>query len=407
METRIGYSSRTFTVYGVLLFWIMCSTMHLSFTWFFPEVFAYVLAIIVGIWGCMAFSERKVDNAMTKMNLILFVYLFYLICVSHGNFLVSIVKHIGIFFTAVSIILLPDWRKEKLLSIILSGTAAFLLVSIFFWIIHLCGFSLPHTGRIEFGDNFHEFYNYHFFLVSSKAKFVIFPRFMSFFLEPGQLATPCALLFFANGGKIKDWRCIVLLIAIGLSFSLAGFVMIFSGFFLKMIIQGKGVIVKLLLAIMVFGGGAYYIYNQANEDNPLYSLIFSRLEYDEENGIAGNNRTTEYFDYKFDKMMQTNDRYLGIASKIDSSNDWTANTSGYKKYIVYFGLIGFALVMITLLMMMLFNKNRYSLIFFIIVLIGFLPRTLLPTPFWLFIIILGFYLSRNYLSAEKSLIHNN
>ena len=48
-----------------------------------------------------------------------------------------------------------------------------------------------------------------------------------------------------------------------------------------------------------------------------FPLIISRLEYDEEKGIAGNNRTTMFFDNQYSKMFESGDQYLGIADKID------------------------------------------------------------------------------------------
>lgn len=310
----------------------------------------------------------------------------------------------ALFLFVCSIILLTIEEKKMLLKVVSNVLRLLLLISIFGWILFLVGFDLPHSDIIYHPNGFHQYYDYYFFRLGAKSDDVydmILPRFSGIFLEPGQLGTPCAFLFFLNGSRFNK-KNIVYIIAIFLSFSLAAFGLFFWCIISRMIITSKHLFLYFSLGLILFCGTAYYFTQFESEDNPLNMFLFSRLEYDDEKIIAGNNRTSSFFDRKFDKFMDSSDCYLGIRSNLKEGNDWTYNCSGYKKALVHYGIIGFIAFMLFVFLLFIFHRSRESFLFFILIITAHFIRNLLNTPLWLSIAIIGFYIMQIRNVTEKT-----
>ena len=299
------------------------------------------------------------------------------------------------FLFTVSVILLPIDEKKLLLSAISKCMTLIIIISVPAWLLFLAGFDLPHSDVICHPNGFHEYYDYRFFRLDARNDEVIdliIPRFQSMFLEPGQFATPCVFLFFLNGARF-NLKNLPLIIGIILSFSLVGLVLFVGGIMArKIIIKEKHLYIKLLLIAVVLGGIGFYFTQYVEQENSVNKYVFSRLEYDEDNGIAGNNRTTSYFEKKYQRFLQSSERYLGMGQELKEGSDWTYNCSGYKKYIVKHGLIGFGVFMLLIFLLFFFNRSKPSFFFLLIVVTAFFVRDLLPSPLWLSIAIVGFYI---------------
>jgi hypothetical protein len=152
-----------------------------------------------------------------------------------------------------------------------------------------------------------------------------------------------------------------------------------------------------LTLLLIVGFGQYFI---SNEDNAVNALIVSRLEYDEETTIAGYNRTNDYFEARYDELMRSNERYFGIHDQ--STSSWTSNTSGYKKFIVHYGTVGFSIIIGLMLILLLDNKKRASLMYGIMVIVAFLVRDMLTTPLWMTCAIIGMYIMGEDIDKVKS-----
>lgn len=301
------------------------------------------------------------------------------------------------FLSTCSVILLSIEEKKLLLKVISYVLVLVLLFSIPAWLLFVAGINLPHSDVIFHPDGAHEYYDYYFFRLNAKNEDIfdmILPRFSSMFLEPGQLATPCAFIFFLNGAKF-NWRNLPFLVAIILSFSLVAFGLLFWSLLSRIIVASKHKVLLIISGLVLFGGTAFYFTQFEDDDNPLNMFVFSRLEYDEDKGIAGNNRTSSFFDRKFNSIMQTSDKYLGIHNRLTQSSDWTYNCSGYKKFIVHRGIVGFMTFMLFILLLFLFNKSKESFLFLILLITAFFVRDLLQSPLWLYIAIIGFSMLGN------------
>ncbi len=383
----------------------MCSTMNLSFTWVLPISVVLVVGMFFSIIFMLISDDLQKTASNFKLCVVLGIFCLFMISIStHVG--IGLLKNCSLWICSTSIIFLSIERKRDLLSIFTKGTALIIAISLPAWILYLIGIPLPHDDTMLFENDFHILTNYHFFLLNGFPGDKLIPRFASMFLEPGQLATPCVFLIFANNCNFRKKEVVILLVAILFSFSLIGYGLLVGGFLLhSFLLSKKYRIFKSVFLIFFFSIVTIISIQSKNEDNPLYALIINRLEYDEEKGIVGNNRTTTFFDIKFDKLMASPDKYWGMASEIDTNNNWTSNTSGIKKFILMYGLIGLFLIFFFLILIFKKNKCAYSWVFLIILIVGFIPRSMLSSPYWLYIILVGFpvlkWRSLNMLGLQK------
>ena len=223
---------------------------------------------------------------------------------------------------------------STLLSKLLGGWIA---CSLPFFLLYILGFSLPNSDLV-FNDGFYYFSNYYLFLVDERGLFAIIPRFQSIFLEPTYLGSITALLLLTQRGKWKKWYNVSLLIALLISFSLAGYGYLVAILFLNPWALGKKVFKKALfslIAIGLFVGGAFFY---KGGENLVHDLILLRLEVDD-GDLVGNNRVTKDFDEEFREMLHSSDALLG--REFDSNEP---GNSGYKAFIYDNGLVGTAIL---------------------------------------------------------------
>jgi len=361
--------------------------------WFekLPELAIYFITIVVCLLKIVNGSV-KLEYRRLSLIMILLVFSLMMAFVWYYSGISSIIWVMAYFLAMTSVIMLPIGEKRYYLKIMTNCFLIILLISVPAWILYLMGFPLPHSNLIYHSNGFHVFYDYYFFRLSANALFASFPRFSSIFLEPGQLATPCAFLWFINGANFSR-RNIILLVGIILSFSLISYGLVIAGFVAARYYRSSRYrLVKVVLALSAVIAVSLYFSRNENSDNPIVTLIVSRLEYDEDKMIAGYNRTSGYFDIRYDMFMKSSDKYWGIYKELKENDNWTYNSSGYKKFIVHRGIIGFGVFLAFIFLLFWYNRCLPSLVFLILLLAGFFVRDMLQTPLWLSIAIIGFYI---------------
>lgn len=194
-------------------------------------------------------------------------------------------------------------------------------------------------------------------------------RFQGPFLEPGQLGTLLAFLLFILEYDFKEkWR-LILLVALIMTFSLAGYVLGVFGFIM---VKVKNVRRALLYGILLFSIIA--LGRTINDGkNAFNELILSRLELDEEKGIVGNNRNTQQVDVLFEETISDPSALL-FGTRYRSDLDQLAGT-GYKNYIIAGGIFP----LLFLLLFFLFSyqaavNKRFVATFFLLYTASFFQR---------------------------------
>ena len=226
---------------------------------------------------------------------------------------------------------------QKAVRAICISMGVLLSVSISAYVLHIVGFQLP-SRNVNYNELYY-FTSYTFFLVDDRALFLFFYRFHSIFLEPGHMGTAIVLLLATQIGKWLKWYNIVMFIALVISFSLAAYSLFVILIFLRLWIERKSILPKIISMIAVIAVAVVVATSYNQGDNPIYELIISRLEVNEEgDDIEGNNRTSMSFDAEYEDFIHSSDIFFGrTMDKTESGN------AGYKVFVYDYGIIGFVL----------------------------------------------------------------
>ena len=309
--------------------------------WFLWPISSYMSIIAcLFIIPAMLLSRGTTKPCFVRKDFILPLLAYFLLAyyqvVNNGS---NFNAYISTLFNAIVFFALfrYDTACLRKVSRMLSKVMAVLLIfSITFFFLYLTGFPLP-GSNLEFGDNFYSFTNYYFFLIDDRQLFAFFPRFQSVFLEPIYMGSAAALLLQTQRGSWRKWYCIVLLIALLISFSLAGYIYLVAILFLNLWVRRKKMFAKIILSLVVLSSlvaGAFF-YNKG--DNLVHDLILLRLEVDD-GELAGNNRVTTGFDADYEKFWDSADIFFGR----EKENEF--GDSGYKVFIYTNGLVGLVLL---------------------------------------------------------------
>ncbi len=213
-------------------------------------------------------------------------------------------------------------------------------VSLFFWILHLIGIPLLHTHLDTVADNTYEFDNYFFFIRNTHYLFAdsFFPRFNSIFLEPGYVACFIVLMLFLDKFDFRKPRTIIYMVALVLTFSLAGWLFFFVALIPYVNQRGRTKWAYIgFLAIIVI---AFVFFNNSSETNVVNSMIGNRLRI--ENGeMVGYNRANDELETLWKQgFLSSPDALWGLRNRYYSQHDFGASVDA-RAYIIRFGVIAF------------------------------------------------------------------
>lgn len=334
-----------------------------------------VIAIVPIILFISSYLMRSIRFG--KRALLLFILLCMLSIWTMTNVTVSYgLLTFFYYIPAVILFMLPLKLKETTLHFVTKWFSIIMLISLLLFFITQI-ISIPSFGVFKLTDNtfYPPYKNYLFFIQSTDAFDAIIYRFNGPFLEPGHLSVVSSLLLFANRYNFKENKWLyVPLVCVIFSLSLAGYVITLIGYLLLTLKNFK---VLIYSAITLFASYIFItqIWNGGN--NVVNELIIARLAYDEEKGIAGNNRTVEWTDSFFESMWKKGELWKGIGS-ID--NDSRIIGAGYKIYFLRLGII--SAILIFCFYWFLVPKNydkRFVYSFLIILILIFIQRAY---PWW-------------------------
>lgn len=264
--------------------------------------------------------------------------------------------------------------KDEIISYIEKAMIILLLPAIVIFLLRFI-VSLPYIPMVHIdshgNDPYGLIYNYIFLIHHSEAiaDLASFPRFCGPFLEPGQLATFLAFLLYVLKFDFSKKSRYILLIALLFSFSLAGYVLALIG-----VMMQKSNSIKRIIPLLFIFGIVYVIgINYNNGDNLLNKYILTRLEYDEEKGITGNDRSSAITDDIYENYVLRNPEYLLFGW--DKYRGDNIGGSGYKVYIVKNGIFSLIFIFIFYFMTCTGARNKKEMImFFILIILSFLQR---------------------------------
>jgi hypothetical protein len=133
-------------------------------------------------------------------------------------------------------------------------------------------------------------------------------------------------------------------------------------------------------------------------DSPVTLLIVSRLQFDEEKGVAGNNRLTSRFDenYYTKYFLGTSDMIWGMRPEVYGKRFYLAGNS-YKLYFLRYGFVGMVSLFLFYFSMACSTNSRLLFGLFILYCVSFLQRTyaLWEIELFLFVGATGCFANKN------------
>lgn len=267
-----------------------------------------------------------------------------------SNFLGYIYTSLCIVFF-LGVLLLQNEYRITLLDNLTKLLSLFLLPSLLCWLLYLMGLNFLPSSYVEFIQSNGEPYtytNYYLFMVDNRFVDSLVPRFSSVFLEPGHLGMATSLLLAVNGFNLKNKYNLIIFIVTLCTFSLAAYVILFLGKLFQLFVEKRKHRVAILLVFLFLVLGSWFfaaIYNKG--DNIVNNYIFSRFELTgDEDIIAGNNRFSADFEQYYDEIfMSSSNKWFGLGNEYGKMV-WDGGNSGYKVYIMQYGLIGALLVVL-------------------------------------------------------------
>ena len=304
------------------------------------------------------------------------IWLFIFICwmclrsgIISGYVTLPITRFLPLFF----ITCMSDKEKILLKERAIVMFSILLTFSIIWYCLFLLSIPLPNT--ITEDPAYGAFRNYYLFVVNTNVEHWSYFRFSSIFKEPGYVGMISALFLYIERYNYKRWRAWVLTIALFLSLSLAAYVLFFLGWIINFIAERKSL--KIIIAAFLTAIVVFVVVDRAIEYDKgtglLTHVILERLAYDEEKGIAGNNRNNYEFDEWYDNY-KTEATYLVGISLAGYQKLFPIGNSSYKVFIAQYGIIGLLLLSILFLSYVFRNKNRLGLGMFILFAVSFVQR---------------------------------
>lgn len=377
-----------------LIFFILSSYAWVIFLLPVNPVYALLSITVIFTGHCLLQSKSLLAKRTIILAFLLsIITIWSLVCIGVSYSLLQFIC----FAPAITLFNTPKPLQEATLKFVTKWFAVFISISLGIFILTRFT-SLPPLGVFKVpNDNFYPKYNNYLLFIESTSIFnLFFYRFNGPFLEPGHLSIICSLLIFANKYDFKHNKYLwILLVCIILSLSLAGYIICVIGYlFLK--VKNKKAIFLMTTLISITFICVTMVWNEGK--NPVNELIFSRLEYDEEKGVTGNNRTPGVTDRFFKKNWENGNLWTGLGL---SENSAIAG-AGYKVFFLRYGII--SALLIFLFYMNLIPKNcsrRFAISFIALIILLFMQRAYPGWYSWLFTFTIGCGCSRDNLPKHK------
>lgn len=384
-----------------IFFEILCGA-HAWFTWWTTDsrLLQYIIALAIAFIAYKYKSKLRIK--LNTSPAVVFAMLSYIVGVMFFN-RGSIPSLVEVAFALYTLwVVISDRENVKgHLQFVCKGLAIILIPGI---ILFLGKGYIPTIGLIiQKGSSEDYIFINQIFLIHKIGGFdsEAAKRFHSVFLEPGYLGSMLSFMMFAIKYDFSKWYTKTLLVAQLISLSLAGYILTFSGYVLYLISEGRSMKKIILFAMLI---PIVYVvaigYNNGN--NYINNAIISRLQYDEEKGISGNNRTGAGTEFYYNQAIENGDIWLGLGTeKVKQINGGSSDSAGYSDnirgagYKVFFVIRGVICAIFFLLFYIFIAKAtvpskmfiRYGLIFLII--LTFIQAAYPTSAAWIYPFVLG------------------
>ena len=340
--------------------------------------------------------EKKNDRKRTNLLIPLFFYFLMLVFHTYGGYRGSYIHEL----VSISVfILMSEEMKMKIFTyfykiIVYSCFVGILLYPAFILGIPIGFETVPF---INDGVETSVYLKWFIWAIVGDGQWGL-PRLCGIFNEPGGLGTICSLLYVAAYNYSTIFEKVIMLLAILLSFSVAGFLLVFLFYAITFVRKGwkyyvpLGLLVAFVLIAPTIDWGDEFVNN-----------FVARFEITDE-GIAGDDRVKPEFEKLYNSFLHSNDVFFGGGATYGGD----MGTSSYKNLLIQFGFVGFGIYFILWLMAMLSvaKKDRDCRILLLIFIISLYQRPVPITSSYGYVLLVGGFLCIQYYkkSLNKSLV---
>ena len=385
----------------VLLFEILWGA-HAWFTWSFDnsKLHKYIVFLFICFLTYLYQLTYKIKLSFSK-KILISLFCFFLAYWHVSNY--TIFSIVGCLFMLYPVwVLCSDKYNSKDHLDFVAKSLSILIVLGILQYFFLQYYSLP-SVVIQYGHKeSYSFFNYGFNIVNIRVLYESFSRFNSVFLEPGYMSALLCFMLYALNYDFHKRYIRILVYGLILSFSLAGYILFAVGFFFSQMQKKKAILFRILCVISFVCAFAFVGENYNQGKNLVNERILTRLKYDEEKGLSGNNRTSdmtrEYLLQGFfngDVLWGLGQERVQSINKSPDSNEIFShdkiNGTGFEYYIVVYGLIPvfFYFLFYVYLGRYLTNNKKYAKGFIVMILLCFMQSSYPSSASWIYPFILG------------------
>lgn len=307
------------------------------YPWFFWNFPVQYFSLLGAIYTIVLLSKGEILSHRLKISSTIFLFFVLYQWIDKYNNFFSHIESLSNWIIFLGIFSLKEEFRAEIISFITKWFSILLGVSLFFYIIHNLGVSLP-SASIQRANALNSYTNYYFFLSIDGQM-----RFQSIFLEPGHMTMGLAPLLFLNRYNYRNKYVIILLLAQLFSFSLAGYIVMAIGYtYVVLFSSQNNRFWKIVLPVLIFSVFLYLV-QLIYSDDLFNDLIMARLEWTG-TSIAGDDRSGDYLDYVYDRVCNSSSKWTGEEWISEKSEKGVA---GFKLYFVMYGIIGTLLCIIS------------------------------------------------------------
>ena len=368
---------------GVLL--VFYTTLTPWFLW--PLHLKSQFLAVFPIAGAMLLSRTLSSPLFTRRDY-QWVMLTYCLCaftiaLLNGRNINGFIGEVLMAFVFLSIFMLRLEDLMRLGDVLAQSMALLLVPSIICYFLYLADFPMPHYP-ISMPDSNYSFENYRFFLLDDRFAMQLVPRFHAVFLEPAHLAIACVTLLLSQVGQWRRWYNIVLIVALIMSFSLAGYILMVYVLLAASWMKGRAIVAKVVALVVALALGATFVAFYNDGDNLVNELILQRMEVNDEGEMEGDNRVSDDFNKQFETFMQSDHVLTGMGYETFQRTAQGGN-SGFRVFLYCNGFISLFLLLVFFAALLFTSHNtRGKVAMLLFHAISFIPHAI-PLRLYLFL----------------------
>lgn len=299
-----------------------------------PIMKEYLMWILAGVIYVFTYWNREMTIVrMIKALLPISVFMFNSVDVVSGGFQPNNV------LTIILLVAFAFLEDSDLILLVKFFRKFIILISVFGIIISLdffLGIGLPHEINQYYSDGLNA--NYLNYYISYLYLDEVGVRLCGIFNEPGYFGTVLALLLIIDKFNFKHKGNYLMFVAGCFTMSMAFFMLIIIGGILFCFKNMKSFIIACSLIFSFV-----YIVPNIHFENKSVAHLLERFQFDSDEGtFKGDNRESSSFDVVFKEFDNNGNKILGEGTGYCGTKN-VKQTSIYKKYIVEWGYLGFAL----------------------------------------------------------------